>query len=60
MALIDRLLAKPDMSEQTQSELLGHKEDVAKGRFEETDRKYLRDLESRLSNRKTRGKPKRR
>ena len=60
LALIDRLLAKPEISEEFQSELLGHQEDIAEGRFTETDRKYLRAVDSRLSDRKARSKPKRR
>ncbi len=59
-ALIDRLLAAPDISEEMFQELLGHKESIAQGILKEMDRKYLRDLESRLSGRKARGKSKRR
>ncbi len=53
LALIDRLLAKPDISKELQSDLLDRQEDIAEGRFTEEDRKYLRALLARLSGQKS-------
>ncbi len=52
LALIARLLAKPDISKDMREELQGYKEDIAEGEFEEMDRKYLRALHARLSKRR--------
>ena len=47
-ALIDRLLARSDISEALKSELEGYKADIAAGSFEEADGRYLRQLAKRL------------
>ncbi len=51
LALIARLLAKPDISKDMREELQGYKEDNAKGELEDKDRKYLRALHARLTKR---------
>ncbi len=52
LALIARLLAKPDISKDMREELQGYKEDIAEGEFEDMDRKYLRALHARLIKRR--------
>ncbi len=52
LALIARLLAKPDISKDMREELQGYKEDIAEGEFEDMDRKYLRALHARLTKRR--------
>ena len=47
-ALIDRLLAKPDLASQTREELEDLKEDLADGEFTAMDRRYLKALQKRL------------
>ena len=48
--LIDNLLARGDLSEDTRDELEGYKQDIAEGDFTEADSQYLRALAKRLSN----------
>jgi hypothetical protein len=48
-ALIDRLLARSTLSDDTRQEIEGLREDIASGAFSARDRKYLQDLEARLS-----------
>ncbi len=52
LALIARLLAKPDISKDMREELQGYNEDIAEGEFEDMDRKYLRALHARLTKRR--------
>ncbi len=52
LALIARLLAKPDISKAMREELQGYKVDIAEGEFEDMDRKYLRALYARLTKRR--------
>ena len=52
LALIARLLPKSDISKDMREELQGYKEDIAEGEFEDMDRKYLRALHARLTNRR--------
>jgi len=47
--LIDNLLARDDLSEDTRDELMGYKQDIAEGEFTEADSQYLRALAKRLS-----------
>ena len=49
LALIDRMLSKYDISESTREELLGYKEDIRQGEFDEQLEEYLHVLEARLS-----------
>jgi hypothetical protein len=46
--LIDRLLASGKVSSDTRDELRGYKDDLAKGRLEGGDRRYVEALASRL------------
>ncbi len=48
-ALIDRLLARSALSDDTREELTGMRADIASGEFSARDRKYLQNLEARLS-----------
>jgi hypothetical protein len=48
LALIDRLLARSDISDALKSELDGYKADIAAGNFEEADGRYVRQLAQRL------------
>lgn len=48
-ALIDRLLARSDLSQDMRDELTGMREDIGSGEFTARDRKYLQSLEARLS-----------
>lgn len=48
LVLIDKLLAKPDISENFRGEMEDYKKDIAAGDFLETDRRYLRALHKRL------------
>ncbi len=52
LALIDELLAKTGMSENLRKELENYKTDIAKGEFEEVDRRYVRAVHDRLSKRR--------
>ena len=47
--LIDTLLARGDLSEDTRDELLGYKQDIAEGEFTAADSQYLQALAKRLS-----------
>lgn len=47
-ALIDRLLARSGLSDDTREELTGMRADIASGEFSARDRKYLQSLEARL------------
>ena len=49
LALIDKLLARPGISDDFRKELTGYKDDIAEGEFEEADHRYLRALYKRLS-----------
>jgi hypothetical protein len=49
LALIDKMLARPDISEDFRSELEDYKADIAKGDFEDRDHRYIRALHERLS-----------
>ena len=46
--LIDALLARDDLSEDTRDELMDYKQDIAEGEFTEADSQYLRALAKRL------------
>jgi len=48
VAVIERLLARSDLSELTRDELSGYKDDIAEGEFTDDDRRYLLALEARL------------
>lgn len=48
LGLIDRMLQKPDVSDDLREELEGYREDISEGEFEEMDRKYLRSLSERM------------
>lgn len=49
LALIEKLLARPAISEAFRREMEGYKSDIAKDEFTDADRKYLRALHKRLS-----------
>jgi hypothetical protein len=49
LAMIDRLLARPGLSEATRQELGDMRADIAGGEFTARDRRYLCDLEARLA-----------
>ena len=49
LKLIDKLLGKPDNSDEFRDELEGYKADIAAGEFTEGDHRYLRALCKRLS-----------
>jgi len=48
--LIDTLLARGDLSEDTRDELVGYKQDIAEGEFTAADSQYLQALAKRLGN----------
>ncbi len=48
LALIEKLLARPDTSEDLREELEGYKTDIAEGEFTAADHRYLRALVARL------------
>ena len=52
LALIGKMLAKPDISEDFREELEGYKQDIAEGEFEDRDHDYVRALHKRLSSRR--------
>jgi len=52
LALIGKMLAKPDISEDFRAELEGYKQDIAEGEFEARDHDYVRALHKRLSSRR--------
>ena len=47
--LIDNLLARDDLSDDTRDELMDYKQDIAEGEFTEADSQYLRALAKRLA-----------
>jgi hypothetical protein len=49
LAVIERLLARPGLSEATRQELADMRADIGGDEFTARDRRYLRDLEARLS-----------
>ena len=51
LALIEKLLAKSDISDDLREELEGYKTDIEEGEFTAGDRRYLRALSQRLSKR---------
>jgi hypothetical protein len=52
IALIDRLLAKSNISTDLREELKGYKTNIAAGEFEDRDRRYLNAVYQRLSKRR--------
>lgn len=48
LALIGKLLARKDISQELREELEGYKADIAEGDFTEADRTYLRAVSQRL------------
>jgi len=48
LALIDKLLAKPGISEDFREELEGYKTDISEGEFEAADHRYVHALYNRL------------
>jgi hypothetical protein len=48
-ALIDRLLARTSLSQDTREEIAGLRADIESGEFTARDRKYLQSLEARLA-----------
>ena len=49
LALIEKLLAKPDRSDALREELEDYKEDIAQGEFKAKDHQYVRALYARLA-----------
>lgn len=49
LALIDKLLARPGISDDFREELSDYKTDIAEGEFGEADHRYIRALYKRLS-----------
>jgi hypothetical protein len=52
LALIDELLTKHEISDETREELADYKEDIAAGEFTEADHRYLQALYQRVTGRK--------
>ncbi len=52
LALIDKMLAKPGISDDFREELEGYKEDIAEGEFEKSDHDYVRAVYKRLTARR--------
>ncbi len=52
LKLIERLLEKSGLLEETRAELREYKKDIAAGEFEAMDRRYLKALHARLAKRK--------
>jgi hypothetical protein len=52
IALIDKLLAKSDISTDLREELEGYKTDIAEGEFEDRDRRYVSAVFARMSKRR--------
>ncbi len=52
IALIDKLLAKSDISSDMREELEGYKTDIAAGEFDTRDRRYVSAVYKRLSKRR--------
>ena len=48
-ALVDRMLARENLAQDTREELTGLRADIDSGEFTARDRKYLQSLEARLS-----------
>jgi hypothetical protein len=48
-ALVDRMLGRENLSQDTREELTGLRADIDSGEFTARDRKYLQSLEARLS-----------
>ena len=48
LALIEKMLAKPGISEDFREELEGYKQDLAEGEFEKSDHDYVRAVYKRL------------
>ena len=48
-ALVDRLLARSGLSQESRDELTGLRTDIDSGEFTARDRKYLQSLEARLA-----------
>jgi len=48
-ALIESLLGRDDLSEETREELEGYKEDIAEGEFSASDSRYLQALAKRIT-----------
>ncbi len=48
LALIEKLMALPELSDSMRQELEGYREDIAEKEFDDMDRKYLRALHQRL------------
>ncbi len=49
LALIEKMLARPGISEDFREELEGYKQDLAEGEFEKSDHDYVRAVYKRLS-----------
>jgi hypothetical protein len=49
LALIDKLLARPGVTETFRDEMAGYKRDIADGAFENADHRYLVALQKRLA-----------
>jgi hypothetical protein len=49
LALIEKLLARPGVTETFRDEMAGYKRDIADGAFENADHRYLAALHKRLS-----------
>jgi hypothetical protein len=49
LALIDKLLARPGVTEAFRREMEGYRHDIAEGAFEDADHRYLGALHKRLS-----------
>ncbi|UCH75319.1 MAG: hypothetical protein JSU82_05605 [Rhodospirillales bacterium] len=49
MALIDKLLARPGITEDFRREMEGYRADIGDGDFTDSDLKYLRAVDKRLS-----------
>jgi hypothetical protein len=49
LALIEKLLARPGISDDFREELTGYKTDIAEGEFEDADHHYIRAVHKRLS-----------
>ena len=52
LALIEELLTKHKVGDETREELAGYKEDIAEGEFSESDHRYLLALHQRVTGKK--------
>lgn len=52
LKLIDQMVAEFDLSKDSREELLGYKQDIANGEFDEADWRYLQTFNARLSKRR--------